>query len=125
MVGAAIAYLNGGMIVHESWQGAYVRALDAPGISEGALVIYGEGGSDKHAAVVDAHPELPITMSDSYYGTMEQLTAAMVGGEDTVDVLRLDVGNAPVERLIQKGYAADLSGLSGADGRCAAPGRAL
>ncbi len=105
-----IAYLNGGMIVHESWQGAYVRALDAPGISEGALVIYGEGGSDKHAAVVDAHPELPITMSDSYYGTMEQLTAAMVGGEDTVDVLRLDVGNAPVERLIQKGYAADLSG---------------
>ncbi|MCI5956211.1 MAG: hypothetical protein MRZ54_04440 [Clostridiales bacterium] len=105
-----IAYLDGGMIVHESWQGAYVRALDAPGIGEGALVIYGEGGSNKHAAVVDAHPELPITMSDSYYGTMEQLTAAMVGGEDTVDVLRLAVETAPVERLIQKGYAADLSG---------------
>ena len=105
-----VAYLNGGMIVHESWQGAFVRALDASGISEGALVIYGEGGSDKHAAVVEAHPELPITMSESYYSTMEQLTAAMVSGEDTVDVLRLEVSTAPVERLIQKGYAADLSG---------------
>lgn len=106
----ALAYLDGGMIVHESWQGVYVRALDAPGISEGALVVYGEGGTDKHAAVVEKHPELPVTLSDTYYGTMEQLTAAMVSGEDTVDVLRLDVGNTPVERLIQKGYAADLSG---------------
>lgn len=107
-----LAYLDGGMIVHESWQGVYVRALDAPGISEGALVIYGEGGTDKHAAVVEKHPELPVTMSDTYYATMEQLTAAMISGEDTVDVLRLDVGNTPVERLIQKGYAADLSGYA-------------
>lgn len=102
--------LDGGMIVYAGYEGAYVRRLDAPGVENGALTIYGEGGSDRHMAVVAEHPEISITQSDDYFSDMEQLTAAMVSGENTVDVLRLSMANAPLSRLIDKGYAADLSG---------------
>lgn len=102
--------LSGGMIVYANGDGAYVRRLDAPEMAAGALTVANEGGTTKHMAVVAEHPELNVTLASNYPQTMEELTTAMVSGTGSMDVLCLTTSYNPVERLIDKGYAADLSG---------------
>ena len=104
------AVLAGGMIVYANGDGAYVRRLDAPELAAGALTIANEGGTQKHMAVVAEHPELNVTLASNYPQTMEELTTAMVSGTGAMDVLSLTTSYNPVDRLIDKGYAADLSG---------------
>lgn len=104
------AALSGGMIVYANGDGTYVRRLDAPEMAAGALTVANEGGTTKHMAVVAEHPELNVTLASNYPQTMEELTTAMVSGTGSMDVLCLTTSYNPVERLIDKGYAADLSG---------------
>lgn len=104
------AALSGGMIVYANGDGTYVRRLDAPELAAGALTVANEGGTTKHMAVVAEHPELNVTLASNYPQTMEELTTAMVSGTGSMDVLCLTTSYNPVERLIDKGYAADLSG---------------
>lgn len=104
------AALSGGMIVYANGDGTYVRRLDAPEMAAGALTVANEGGTTKHMAVVAEHPELNVTLASEYPQTMEELTTAMVSGTGSMDVLCLTTSYNPVERLIDKGYAADLSG---------------
>ena len=102
--------LSGGMIVYANGDGAYVRRLDTPELAAGALTIANEGGTMKHMAVVAEHPELNVTLASNYPQTMEELTTAMVSGTGSIDVFSLNTDANPVARLIDKGYAADLSG---------------
>ena len=102
--------LSGGMIVYANGDGAYVRRLDTPELAAGALTIANEGGTMKHMAVVAEHPELNVTLASNYPQTMEELTTAMVSGTGSIDVFSLNTDANPVERLIDKGYAADMSG---------------
>lgn len=104
------AAISGGMIVYANGDGTYVRRLDAPELAAGALTVANEGGTTKHMAVVAEHPELNVTLASEYPQTMEELTTAMVSGTGSMDVLCLTTSYNPVERLIDKGYAADLSG---------------
>lgn len=104
------AAISGGMIVYANGDGTYVRRLDAPEMAAGALTVANEGGTTKHMAVVAEHPELNVTLASEYPQTMEELTTAMVSGTGSMDVLCLTTSYNPVERLIDKGYAADLSG---------------
>lgn len=89
--------------------GVIVRALDVADLSQGALTIYGDYTSNMHMLFVKNHPEIPLTSETEYYEDVEKLTNAMVSGE-APDVLRLDLSYSPVDRLIDKGYAMDLSG---------------
>ena len=107
------AVLTGGMIAYANSDGAYVRRLDAPEMTGGALIIANEGGTNKHMAVVAEHPELNVTLASNYPQTMEELTTAMVSGTGSIDVFSLNTDANPVARLIDKGYAADLSGYPG------------
>lgn len=104
------AAISGGMIVYANGDGTYVRRLDAPEMAAGALTVANEGGTTKHMAVVAEHPELNVTLASEYPQTMEELTTAMVSGTGSMDVLCLTTSYNPVERLIDKGYAAGLSG---------------
>lgn len=104
------AAISGGMIVYANGDGTYVRRLDAPEMAAGALTVANEGGTTKHMAVVAEHPELNVTLASNYPQTMEELTTAMVSGTGSMDVLCLTTSYNPVERLIDKGYAADMSG---------------
>ena len=104
------AVLTGGMIAYANNDGAYVRRLDAPEMTGGALTIANEGGTQKHMAVVAEHPELNVTLASNYPQTMEELTTAMVSGTGSIDVFSLTTNANPIARLIEKGYAADLSG---------------
>ena len=109
----SVALLPSGMYAVINYDGLTVRGLDMPGIENGALTIYGEYGSAGHQAFVAQYPQTPVTISDQYYDTLEQFTAAMVSGSNTVDVLRLNSDYAPLNRLIDKGYATDLSAYPG------------
>ena len=108
--GNTFATLSEGMIVYSNGDGVYVRRLDAPELAAGALTIANEGGTQKHMAVVAGHPELNVTLASDYPQTMEELTTAMVSGTGSLDVFSLNTDANPVARLIEKGYAADLSG---------------
>jgi len=101
--------LNDTMVVSADYNGLAVRALDAPGIENGALSIYGDYGSRGHQAYVAANPQMPVVCSMDYYSTIEDFTNAMVSGNGAADVLRLDTNYSPLTRLIDKGYALDLS----------------
>ncbi len=101
--------LDGGVIVVNIYSGVYARLLDAPGVSDGVLTVYGEYGSDQHMKFVSEHPEVPVAFSQTYYSSLEAFTNAMVSGTDNIDVLRLSASSSPLARLIDKGYAMDLS----------------
>lgn len=106
---AGMSLLPGGMCVIADYNGVIVRALDQPGIENGALTIYGEYGSAGHQAYIAQNPQALVTTNENYYSSLEEFTAAMVSGSDAVDVLRLNSGYTPLQRLVEKGYALDLS----------------
>jgi ABC-type glycerol-3-phosphate transport system substrate-binding protein len=106
---ASVSLLPGGMYAVADYNGLIVRGLDMPGIENGALTVLGEYGSSGHLAYVSQYPQALVTCSEAYYSTLEEFAAAMVSGSDTVDVLRLGSDYTPLNRLIDKGYAQDLS----------------
>ena len=106
---ASVCLLPGGMVVVADGSGVFVRQLNAPGIENGALTIYGEYGSSGHQAYVSQNPQALVTCSETYFSSLEEFTNAMVSGTSTVDVLRLNSDYSPLSRLITKGYALDLS----------------
>ncbi|HNW85566.1 MAG TPA: hypothetical protein PLP25_04805 [Candidatus Limiplasma sp.] len=106
---ASSLILPSGMIAIADYNGLIVRGLDMPGIEKGALTIYGEYGSSGHQAFVTANPQALINCSEDYYNSLEQFTNAMVSGNGAMDILELDSDYSPLRRLIEKGYALDLS----------------
>ena len=107
---AACLLLPSGMVAVADYNGLIVRGIDLPGIENGALTIYGEYGSAGHQAYLAAYPQALVTCSQDYYNSLEQFTNAMVSGNGAMDVLRMDSDYSPLTRLIDKGYALDLSG---------------
>ena len=105
----SVSLLGGNMIATCDNNGVIVRGLDMPGIENGALTVYGEYGNSGHQAYLAAYPQALITCSENYYSSLEEFTNAMVAGTGAVDVLRLDSDYTPLDRLIEKGYALDLS----------------
>lgn len=83
--------------------------LDPEGIENGALTIFGEFGSEAHNKFVSNHPEIAVDVSGDYTSDIETLTQAMVADTGAYDVLMMGLSYMPVERLIEKGYCADLS----------------
>jgi len=101
--------LPSGMVAIADYNGLVIRGIDLPGIEKGALTIYGDYGSSGHQAYLAAYPQALVTCSQDYYNSLEQFTNAMVSGNGAMDVLRLDSDYSPLTRLIDKGYALDLS----------------
>lgn len=101
--------LSSGMFVYGNYNGVFVRGLDMPSLAEGAVLIYGEYGTQQHMAAINALPDITFTSSTEWLDGIEQLTNAMVSGENSADIMRLDAQNSPVKRLIQKGYALALN----------------
>ena len=56
-----------------------------------------------------AHPEISVEAAGDYASDLETLTQAMVSDTNTYDVLFLSLNYMPVDRLLQKGYCADLT----------------
>lgn len=92
-----------------NYNGIQVFKLDPEGIENGALTIFGEFGSEAHNKFVSNHPEIAVDVSGDYTSDIETLTQAMVADTGAYDVLLMGLSYMPVERLIEKGYCADLS----------------
>ena len=56
-----------------------------------------------------SHPEIAVDVSGDYTSDIEKLTQSMVSDTGAYDVLLMNLSYMPVERLIEKGYCADLS----------------
>lgn len=99
-----------GYYVSCSYDGLSVLKLDSESLKNGALTIFGEFGSDAHKTFLKNYPDISVDVSGEYSNDIERLTQGMVSDSETFDVLLLSMGSFPVERLMQKGYCADLSG---------------
>lgn len=112
MYGSMNDYANlyvDGYYVSCSYDGLSVLKLDSESLKNGALTIFGEFGTDAHKSFLKNYPDISVDVSGEYTNDIERLTQAMVSDGETFDVLLLSMGSMPVERLMQKGYCADLS----------------
>ncbi len=107
--GGQALYVDGYYVLISSYGGLQVFKLDPEGIENGALTIFGEFGSETHNKFVRNHPEIAVDVSGDYTSDIEKLTQAMVSDAGAYDVLLMNLSYMPVERLIEKGYCADLS----------------
>ena len=107
--GGQVLYADGYYVLINNYSGIQVFKLDPEGIENGALTIFGEFGSEAHNKFVSNHPEIAVDVSGDYTSDIETLTQAMVADTGAYDVLMMGLSYMPVERLIEKGYCADLS----------------
>lgn len=107
--GGQVLYADGYYVLINNYNGIQVFKLDPEGIENGALTIFGEFGSEAHNKFVSNHPEIAVDVSGDYTSDIETLTQAMVADTGAYDVLLMGLSYMPVERLIEKGYCADLS----------------
>ena len=108
--GGTTALCENGYYVTDGNSGLSAYLLNSPSLEKGALRIFGETGSEAHQKFVKAHPEISVEAAGDYASDLETLTQAMVSDTNTYDVLFLSLSYMPVDRLLQKGYCADLTG---------------
>ncbi len=107
--GGTTALCENGYYVTDGNSGLSAYLLNSPSLEKGALRIFGETGSEAHQKFVKAHPEISVEAAGDYASDLETLTQAMVSDTNTYDVLFLSLNYMPVDRLLQKGYCADLT----------------
>lgn len=108
--GSASAFYIDGSYLTYSYSGMMLYPLDSPSLLEGALRVSGESGSSAHMSFLKNHPGIPIDIVRYSTNSIEDITQAMLTEVDPYDVLLLNLTYMPVESLLRKGYAADLSG---------------
>lgn len=101
-------WLPGGQLLIRGYTGIYVRTPAPDGVESQPLTIAGEYGSEPHLAALLAHPEINVVPTE-ITGGLQALTAAILSGDTSLDMLRLQLDYDPVNSLIDKGYLADLS----------------
>lgn len=111
MSGGITLYAEGYYVAF-NYEGLSVYKLDSENLKNGALTVFGEFGSNAHKSFTKNYPDIPVDVSGEYTSDIEKLTQAMVSESQPYDVLMLNLGYMPVERLQQKGYCADLSAYS-------------
>lgn len=92
----------------------YARKIDDPAVQNGALTISGDTYSSSHRAFIQNNPDIDIEINNTI--STEDFTAlanAMVSAEDSLDIITVNSQFCPLARIIDKGYAADLSAYPG------------
>lgn len=103
------AFAPGYYLLSDQAGGYSLLTLDSEAVQSGALVVYGELGSEAHKSFAKNYPDIPVDVSTKYTSDLETLTQSMVSGTGAFDVLRLEMSYMPVDRLIEKGYCMDLT----------------
>ncbi|NLO84084.1 MAG: carbohydrate ABC transporter substrate-binding protein [Clostridiales bacterium] len=98
------AYLdtNGGSLI--------VRQLDQIDLSRGVLTVMGDIDNSPHEEIMTRNPSFALSMQGGATTDFSQIATSMISGEDAIDIITLDTGYSPIQQIIDKGYAADLSG---------------
>lgn len=87
-----------------------VRELDQIDLSKGVLTIMDDIDNSPHDEIMARNPSLAVSMQGGATVDFSQIAAAMVSGDAAIDIITLDSQYSPIEQIIDKGYAADLSG---------------
>ncbi|NLO84082.1 MAG: hypothetical protein GX096_01430 [Clostridiales bacterium] len=104
------AMLNDNLFVIIQDNMIYAREMDDPALQDGVLTVSGDSYSSSHRAFVQNHPEIDIEFNnDLSTEDFTSLANAMVSGEDSLDIISINGEYSPLARIIDKGYAADLS----------------
>lgn len=74
------------------------------------LNVYGDYMDSGTRAFTSKYPQVPVYTMNEYYESLEQISQAMVSGDNTLDVLRMNTSYSSFFKLMEKGYCADLSG---------------
>lgn len=78
--------------------------------SDVSLNVYGDYMDQGTIDFTSKYPQVPVYTMNEYYGSLEEISQAMVSGDSTIDVLRMTTAYDSFFRLMEKGYCADLSG---------------
>lgn len=74
------------------------------------LNVYGDYMDQGTMAFTRKYPQVPVYTMNEYYDSLEQISQAMVSGDNAIDVLRMNTSYSSFFKLMEKGYCADLSG---------------
>ena len=100
-----------GRVAVISGQSIFIRTADPDQLPEGRLTIYGSYMDDTHQKAMAALGGIPVTFLESkWFSTAQELGQALVTGEDNIDILVFSGEYIDINNLMNKGYAADLSG---------------
>lgn len=87
-----------------------IRNIDPAYKPDRALKVNGLYSDEISRAFGNEHPEVPLVMATTHYGSAEELTQNMLSGDTASDLYVLYLSYSQYESLVSKGYAADLSG---------------
>ena len=112
---APVSYANrlaimGDSAVISNYDSTLIRTLTADFRTDEYLNISGSWMDDGARLFSSRYPDVPLYYSNEYYSDVEGLSQAMVSGDNSVDVISLDVEYSSFNILMEKGYCADLSG---------------
>ena len=103
-------FVPGGTYAKANSSDLTLYQLDTDAVRNGALRVFGEFGSEAHKSFSKNYPDIPVDVVADLQFDIETLANAMVSENEAYDVLLLMMSYMPVEKLIAKGYCADLSG---------------
>ena len=102
VVGNSLAFISNDRV--------YLRTLTKGFDTNDYVTVYGSYMDDGAEAFAEKYPQTPVYFYQDYYGTAEELSQAMLTGDDAMDVLRMSNDETTLSTLMDKGYCADLSG---------------
>ena len=100
--------LDGGAYYLAHHDGVFVRTPDAAAAEEKPFSVYGMRSGRALLTLISEHPEVPVRDCDVFFDTPEAIMQAIQSGT-APDVFLLDSSYMPISRLMQEGYAADVS----------------
>ena len=102
VVGNSLAFISNSRV--------YLRTLTKGFDTDDYVTVYGSYMDEGTEAFAEKYPQTPVYLYQDYYGTAEELSQAMLTGDDAMDVLRMSNDEIALSTLMDKGYCADLSG---------------
>ena len=109
--GMNTALLDGNLYVCCA-EGVYVKNTDPAYLPTSKLTVYGGYSNSATMAFISKYPDVALNFSQEYYEGAEALGQAMVSGENSLDVIIVDLSYNNFTSLMRKGYCQDLSGDS-------------
>ena len=102
VIGNSLAFISNSRV--------YLRTLTKGFDTDDYVTVYGSYMDEGTEAFAEKYPQTPVYLYQNYYGTAEELSQAMLTGDDAMDVLRMSNDEIALATLMDKGYCADLSG---------------
>lgn len=105
------AVVIGDAMVITSWDGINIYSVDPTQKPKRILKVSGDYADERTAKFLAEHPDVAIDFVDSSMYSIEQITTTIAAGDAPDLFTYSSYGNIPA--MIEKGYAADLTGYPG------------